>query len=184
MLGSLLIAGLAICAADAGHMPRAGANARAAAACPSLAPPSDVTATAPYVQLTFVNECGETVPLLVDIAATAQDQERGLMEVGNLPADEGELFAFQNLAGGNEVVVGFWMEDTPIPLSIAFIARNGTVNEIQDMQAETTNIHLPRAPYLYAIEANLGWFAQHQIISGSTVDLSPALAQMATDSIP
>lgn len=106
------------------------------------------------------------------------------MEVSDLPPDQGELFAFQNLAGGSEVVVGFWMEDTLIPLSIAFIGANDEVHEIQDMQAESTNIHLPRAPYLYAVEANLGWFTRHEIIPGATVDLSPAVAQLGASTAP
>ncbi|HTE84364.1 MAG TPA: DUF192 domain-containing protein [Dehalococcoidia bacterium] len=163
--------------------PVAAAN-ETVAACPSLTPPGDPSVPPPYVKITFVNECGEPVSLAVDIAATAADQERGLMEVSDLPPDQGELFAFQNLAGGSEVVVGFWMEDTLIPLSIAFIGANDEVHEIQDMQAESTNIHLPRAPYLYAVEANLGWFTRHEIIPGATVDLSPAVAQLGASTAP
>jgi uncharacterized membrane protein (UPF0127 family) len=124
------------------------------------------------------------VPLAVAIAATESEQERGLMDVSTLPADQGELFVFRNYGGGGEVQVGFWMEDTPIPLSIAFIGVDETVHEVQDMQAETTDVHVPRLPYLYAVEANLGWFERHKIIPGSVVNLSPALAQLSAQASP
>jgi uncharacterized membrane protein (UPF0127 family) len=132
------------------------------------------------VIINFTSECGDQVPLAVEVAATETQQETGLMNVTALPDDQGELFAFQNLAGGNEVGVGFWMEDTPIPLSIAFIGSDGAIHEIQDMQAETTNIHLPRSPYLYAVEANQGWFARHSILPGNHVDLSQAMSQLGS----
>lgn len=129
-----------------------------------------------FVLITFSDQCGQPVPLAVDLAADEARQEQGLMNVAILPPDQGELFIFNNLAGGAQVQVGFWMEDTLIPLSIAFIGADGTVHEIDDMQAETTDIHTPTQPYLYAVEANLGWFAQHNIVPGSSVDLSAALA--------
>lgn len=149
-------------------------------ACPSQSSAGNPSVPPSYVTITFVNECGENVPLAVDVASTEAEQESGLMNITNLPPDQGELFAFQNLGRGGEVVIGFWMKDTPIPLSIAFIGADSEVHEIQDMQAETTNVHLPRAPYLYAVEANLNWFAQHSIIPGSSVDLSAATAQMSS----
>jgi uncharacterized membrane protein (UPF0127 family) len=126
-------------------------------------------------QIVFLNSCGQRIPFAVTVAANPQQWERGLMEVSPLPADQGELFDFIPLAGGNEVQVPFWMEDTPIPLSIAFIGRDGSVHEIQDMQAESTDFHIPRAPYLYAVETNLGWFAMHNINPGAPADLSAAL---------
>jgi uncharacterized protein len=146
--------------------------------CPSAETPGNPSAQPPNVVITFKNECGDNVPLAVDVAATESEQESGLMNVSDLPEDQGELFAFQNIAGGSEVGVGFWMEDTPIPLSIAFIGPDGYIHEIQDMQAETTNVHLPRSPYLYAVETNLGWFSRHSILPGDRVDLSQAASQL------
>lgn len=104
------------------------------------------------------------------------------MNVSVLPPDQGDLFVFNNLGGGQEIRVGFWMKDTLIPLSIAFIGKNGLVNEVQDMQAETLDLHMPAQPFLYAVEANLGWFAKNGIVAGSPVDLSPALATLAPSS--
>jgi uncharacterized membrane protein (UPF0127 family) len=137
-----------------------------------------------YVIINFTNECGQAVPLAVDVASNPDEWETGLMSVINLPQNQGELFDFHSLAGGNQIEIGFWMEDTPTPLSIAFIGKESTVHEVQDMQAETTTPHLPSAPYLYAVEANLGWFQANDIVPGSTVDLSAATSLPAGTAPP
>lgn len=174
LLFAASVAGLALSRAAVQPVANAESVGRVAA-CPSRISPGNPDVQPPNVKIIFTNECGENVPLSVDVASTESEQESGLMNVRDLPADEGELFAFQNLAGGGQVIVSFWMEDTPIPLSIAFIGADNEVQEIQDMQAETTNLHTPRAPYLYAVEANLNWFAEHNIIPGDSVDLSAAM---------
>lgn len=132
-----------------------------------------------YALIAFINQCGDQALLAVNVETTSQQQEQGLMNVSVLPPDQGDLFVFNNLGGGQEIRVGFWMKDTLIPLSIAFIGKNGMVNEIQDMQAETLDLHMPAQPFLYAVEANLGWFANNGIVAGSPVDLSPALGLVA-----
>lgn len=175
---------LALVAAStgAGSLPAQVTPARAQQSVDCSAPaasPDSIAADPQYVRITFTNQCGQQVPLGVDIAADDARQQRGLMEVENLPADQGELFIFDNLQGGAEIHVGFWMEDTPLPLSIAFIGKDETVHEIQDMAPETTTIHLPSQPYLYAVEANEGWFSDHGISAGSTVNLAPALTLIA-----
>jgi uncharacterized membrane protein (UPF0127 family) len=93
-----------------------------------------------------------------------------------LPRDQGELFVFTNVNGGQEISLSFWMEDTPIALSVAFIGRDGSLHEIQDMAADSMTLHTPSLPYLYAVETNRGWFANHGVRAGSAVDLSPALS--------
>jgi uncharacterized protein len=178
LLLAALITGLFGLIGSPTHSRPALAGARVSS-CPSAEAPGDPSVQPPDVLITFMNECGESVPLAVDVAATESEQESGLMNVSNLPEDQGELFAFQNIAGGSEVGVGFWMEDTPIPLSIAFIGADGDIHEIQEMAAETTNVHMPRAPYLYAVEANQGWFERHSILPGNRVDLSQAASQVA-----
>jgi hypothetical protein len=57
----------------------------------------------------------------------------------------------------------FWMKDTLLPLSIAFIAADGTILNIDEMQANTTNSHSARGDALYALEMNKGWFLEHSI---------------------
>ena len=156
------------------------AQAQPGVDCSTASASSSVDADPTSPRIAFTNQCGVAVPLGVDVAADFATQERGLMNDATLPADQGELFVFNNISGGNEVQVGFWMKDTPIDLSIAFIGGDFVVRDILDMQAETLDIHIPPHPYLYAVEAHQGWFASHGITAGSRVDLSPALSQLPT----
>ncbi len=71
------------------------------------------------------------------------------------------LFVFPREATG-----GFWMRNTSVPLSIAYIGWDGTVLDIQDMQPFDERSHLPASPYLFALEVNQGWFAQHGVEVG------------------
>jgi uncharacterized membrane protein (UPF0127 family) len=162
----------------------AAIHAQAPSACaPAVTgatPPAAGAATdSRYVRISFTNDCGQAVPLYVDIAADDAREQEGLMGVNPLPEDEGELFVFANIAREmqtDQVHVSFWMKDTPIPLSVAFVGKDGTINEIQDMQAESLDLHTPALPYLYAVEANEGWFAGNAISSGDQANLAPALA--------
>jgi uncharacterized membrane protein (UPF0127 family) len=175
---TLLAAGLLLTLQPFSTAARAGS----AAPCATASSQGTLDADPTYVRLTFTNQCGQPVQLAVDIAADIPSQERGLMNVQHLPADQGELFDMANMNSGTEVQESFWMEDTLIPLSIAFVGRDATVHEIQDMAASTTDLHTPSQPYLYAVEANRGWFASHQIMAGSRVDLTSALAVVAGSS--
>lgn len=167
---ALLALGVAI-----GRTPRV--QAQAPAICPPpLAPKEGVDYDAGLTIISFSNTCGQSVPLGVDIASDDARQASGLMNIAPLPDDQGELFDFASTANGAPVLISFWMKDTEIPLSIAFISKDGAVQEIQDMQAESLDLHTPQQPYLYAVEANQGWFAQNGIAVGSHADLAPALA--------
>ena len=81
-----------------------------------------------------------------------------------LPEDGGMLFVYDRPA--NE---GYWMHNTLTPLSIAWIDRDGTIVDIQDMQALTDDVHYPAAPYWYSLEANLGWFFNHGVGVGQQI---------------
>jgi len=129
------------------------------------------------VALNFKSASGRTATLCVRAEGTEQARERGLMNVSKLPDDEGDLFFWPDY-GNQDVVVPFWMKDTVIPLTIAFVSADGKVQEEQDMQAQTETLHPPAAPYRFAIEANLGWYAKHQIAPDSTVDLPAALISL------
>jgi uncharacterized membrane protein (UPF0127 family) len=91
------------------------------------------------------------------------------MNRSSLPPDAGMLFVFQPPADAKQV--GFWMNDTLIPLSIAFVEPNMAIESIQDMQPETQDIHYAPRNYAYAIEANLGFFARHSVAVGDRVSL-------------
>lgn len=99
-----------------------------------------------------------------EVAATEASRRRGLMYRHLLPPDQGMLFVFNEPA-----VQCFWMKNTPLPLSIAFIDAQGAVVNITDMQAQSTDVHCPTGPVRYALEMRQGWFAARNIEAGATV---------------
>lgn len=121
--------------------------------------------------VSFTADDGSTQQLFVTIADTLAEQNNGLMNVTAMPDDEGEIFIFDG-----DTQTPFWMKDTLIPLSVAFIRDDGTIVDIQEMQAESLDFHVPAAPYRYAIEANAGWYADHDIQIGDSADVSAAYA--------
>ncbi|MGZ2745801.1 DUF192 domain-containing protein [Burkholderia stagnalis] len=102
------------------------------------------------------------------VAASDADREQGLMYRSQLAPNEGMLFVFNENA-----VHCFWMKNTLIPLSIAFIRADGTVTDIDEMQAETTNNHCPRNNGVYALEMSKGWFAAKGIKPGMKIEGLP-----------
>jgi uncharacterized protein len=110
----------------------------------------------------------------VELARTDAERQRGLMGRAHLPDGEGMLFVFPA-----PVTAAFWMKDTPLPLSIAFIDERGTVIDIQDMQPFDESLHYPAAAYQYALEVPQGWFARAGVTVGQQARL-PAEALAAT----
>ena len=99
-----------------------------------------------------------------ELADTPKAREVGLMNRTSMPTSSGMLFIFEQKAGHC-----FWMNNTKIPLSIAFIADDGKIVNIEEMQAETTNNHCPKAAVRYALEMNKQWFSERMITAGTTV---------------
>jgi uncharacterized membrane protein (UPF0127 family) len=89
------------------------------------------------------------------------------MDRKNLGKDEGMFFVFET-----EDFYGFWMKDTFIPLSIAFVDRDGRIVQITDMKPLTLESHAPPQPILYALEMNKGWFSNNGIKVGDRVRFS------------
>ena len=115
----------------------------------------------------------EQVPMPVWVADTPALRQRGLMGRESLPPGAGMVFVFEADSSG-----GFWMKDTLIPLSIAFIDSSGEIVDMLDMEpctADPCPVYTPDAIYLYALEANLGFFEDHGITAGWTADLDEAL---------
>ena len=107
---------------------------------------------------------GKTV--IVEIADTDERREYGLMFQEKLPRDEGMLFVFDD-----EAPRSFWMHNTLIPLSIAYISREKVFNEIQDMQPAVMGAARPktypsRKKAMFALEMNVGWFDRNKIRPG------------------
>lgn len=107
----------------------------------------------------------KTGELNVEVARTSAEKARGLMNRDELDADSGMIFVYDKPTQG-----GFWMKDTYIPLSIAFIAANGAIVDIQNMKPLDQSNHMPKSPYIYAVEANQGWFAQHGVKVGDRAE--------------
>ncbi|MGB7572952.1 MAG: DUF192 domain-containing protein [Thermodesulfobacteriota bacterium] len=103
----------------------------------------------------------------VEVVKTPEERNHGLMGRKHLGKDEGMLFIFEA-----EDYHGFWMKDTLIPLSIAFIDKDGRIVWITDMKPRTLDSHVPPLPILYALEMNKSWFSSHGIKAGDVVRFS------------
>ena len=103
-----------------------------------------------------------------ELADTPKAREVGLMNRTSMPTNSGMLFIFEQKAGHC-----FWMNNTKIPLSIAFIADDGKIVNIEEMQAGTTNNHCPKAAVRYALEMNKQWFSERVISPGSVISGLP-----------
>lgn len=103
-----------------------------------------------------------------EVAATPQQRERGLMGRTHLPENGGMLFVF-DYAGRH----CFWMRNTPLPLSIAFIDDTGLIVNLADMQPHTDTPHCPLSAIRYALEVPQGGFQQRGIMPGDRVDSLP-----------
>ena len=103
-----------------------------------------------------------------EVAATEEQRQKGLMFRKEMEAHEGMLFVFEQSAQRC-----FWMKNTLLPLSIAFLADDGTVVNIADMQPQQLDSHCSSQPVRYALEMNQGWFAKRGIKPGFKLSGAP-----------
>lgn len=103
--------------------------------------------------------------VLAEVARTPKKRAQGLMHRKSLGANRGMLFVFPETA-----TQSMWMVNTFIPLSVAFIDRQGVILNIADMAPQTKDVHSSRGNAKYALEMNSGWFARHGIIAGAKVE--------------
>lgn len=105
------------------------------------------------------------IELQVEIRNTPKGLKRGLMHRKKLSENQGMLFVFEEPGFHS-----FWMKNTYIPLSIAFISENKEIVQINNMfPLDTLHPCVPRKPIKYAIEVNQGWFDRHKINVGDRV---------------
>jgi uncharacterized membrane protein (UPF0127 family) len=102
------------------------------------------------------------------VARTPEQRATGLMHRKEMPAFEGMLFVFEQPSG-----LCFWMKNTLIPLTAAFIADDGTVVNLADMQPQTTDSHCATRPVRYVLEMNQGWFIKRGIKAGAKLNGGP-----------
>jgi uncharacterized membrane protein (UPF0127 family) len=107
--------------------------------------------------------------LKTEIASTPREGEIGLMYRSSMPDNDGMLFV---LPVGTAT---FWMKNTLIPLSIAFLDKNGTILELHDMKAMDETITRSDSDQVaYALEANLHWFDLNGIKPGMKINPTPS----------
>jgi uncharacterized membrane protein (UPF0127 family) len=115
----------------------------------------------------------ERISMPVLVADDPSLRSIGLMHRTELPDDAGMLFVFEAPTTG-----AFWMKNTPLPLSIAFVGRDGTVQQVLDMEpctADPCPRYAPDDPYLRAVEANKGYFSAHDITAGWSLEVGGRL---------
>ncbi len=116
--------------------------------------------------LAIISSDGARTEVEVEIADERTEQQRGLMERTELAEDAGMLFVFER-----DEPRSFWMRNTLIPLSIAYIAESGRIVDIQDMQPLDETSHPSAEPARYALEVNQGFFAERGIEAGDEVEI-------------
>lgn len=97
-----------------------------------------------------------------EVAITPEQRAIGLMHRKEMPTNNGMLFVFEEAQQQC-----FWMRNTLLPLSIAFVADDGTVVNIADMKPLDETSHCSAKPVRYALEMNKGWFAKRGVKAGS-----------------
>ncbi len=103
--------------------------------------------------------------LVAEIACSREEQARGLMHRASLADGEGMLFVFERPAW-----LSFWMKDTPLPLTVAYLDAQGVIRELHDLQPlSTTRIDSQGPDLQFALEVPRGWFLRHGITAGSSV---------------
>jgi uncharacterized protein len=100
-----------------------------------------------------------------EVAKTPAERETGLMNRFSLKPDTGMLFIFER-----PEPLSFWMRNTYVALSIAFIGADGRILNIEDMAPLTEDPHWSKGAALYALEMKKGWFAERGIAAGDVVD--------------
>ncbi|MEO8056979.1 MAG: DUF192 domain-containing protein [Burkholderiales bacterium] len=103
-----------------------------------------------------------------ELARTPDERSIGLMFRQAMASNEGMLFAFE--LPGQQC---FWMKNTLLPLSAAFIADDGSIVNIEDMKPQTLDSHCSAKPVRFVLEMNQGWFAKRGLKAGSKLQGVP-----------
>ena len=115
-------------------------------------------------EVVFKNTKGQNIILNCEVADTAYKQQLGLMNRDHLDDDKGMIFIFKY-----PVRINFWMKNTKIPLSIAFIDAEGYILGVNEMQPYSLKKVTSFQKFQYAVEANSGWFKKNFIKAGTKV---------------
>jgi uncharacterized membrane protein (UPF0127 family) len=119
------------------------------------------SAQQPQMDLPRVRLAAGMYQIDAQVAQTDDQRMTGLMFRQEMPANEGMLFVFDQPSQQC-----FWMKNTLLPLSVAFVADDGTVVNIEEMAPQTLESHCSRRPVRYVLEMNKGWFAKRGVKPG------------------
>lgn len=167
-----VLTALAVACGDARSTAPAGAPATLGTSATQAAPPAGTvapevvasTAGTPRAQLpvvAFTTSTGGTADLPIEVPP---ETEYAIGLSGRRSLDErGMLFYYRQ-----PVTYAFWMKNTHINLSIAFVDEAGRVAEVREMRAESLDLVQPASPYRLTVEAPAGWYAAHSIAAGAT----------------
>lgn len=123
---------------------------------------------APQMQLPRVTLSAGMHLIQAQVAATPQERAVGLMFRQEMPVNEGMLFAFEQASEQC-----FWMKNTLIPLTAAFVADDGTIVNLADMQPQSLDSHCSSKPVRFVLEMNKGWFSKRGVKAGSKLSGPP-----------
>lgn len=102
--------------------------------------------------------------ITAEVASTPSQRAKGLMGRKSLLPNHGMLFIFDSLS-----TPCFWMRNTPLPLTIAFVGDDGRIVNFSDMQPFSDQAHCPAQPVRFALEMEQGWFAKRGVLPGDPI---------------
>jgi hypothetical protein len=137
-----------------------------AAALPGSAPQAQ---TGPQPPLPTTRLTAGMHIITAELATTPQSRTIGMMFREKTAPNHGMLFVFEYKAPQC-----FWMRNTPLPLSIAFIEDDGTILQITDMAPKNDALHCSKSPVRFALEMEQGWFARKGLAVGARLNGLPA----------
>lgn len=128
--------------------------------------------------LVIINSSGGKIPLEVELAVTPEARQQGYMHRRNVPRGEGMLFVFPA-----DQILSFWMKNTSVPLSIAYISSKGEIMEIHDLTPFSEKPVPSSRSVRYALEVPQGWFEDSGISEGCYVEFTPELKHLFSGTV-
>lgn len=116
-------------------------------------------------EITFIRSDNSEISIIAEIAKTQEEKKLGYMKRKNIPDGTGMIFIFEK-----DEILSFWMKDTPHPLSIAYIDKNGIIRDIFDMTPFSLSSIVSNSSVRYAIEVPQGWYEKNNVKIGDKID--------------
>lgn len=134
----------------------------------ALIPLSAIAQEGPQINLPRIKLQLGMYQIDAQLAQTPEQRSIGLMYRAEMPAHEGMLFVFEQAS-----TQCFWMKNTLLPLTAAFVADDGTIVNLADMKPQTTDSHCSGKPVRFVLEMHQGWFAKKGFKAGMRLSGNP-----------